>query len=212
MLRHDFSQLPVMVGERTVKGMISWRSIGARWALDRPGELVSDFTGDAYEMPADRSIFSALPIIVEQGYVLVRDANNRITGIVTTSDLSLQFQQLAEPFLLLGEIENHIRRLIDARFSKADLLSARDPSDQGRTITRAADLAFGEYARLLQDPQRWTKLGLPIDRAIFIAELERVRVIRNDVMHFDPDPLSDSQLDLLRQVAKFLRSLHNLGI
>ena len=30
MLRRDFSQLPVMTGERDVKGVISWISIGAR--------------------------------------------------------------------------------------------------------------------------------------------------------------------------------------
>ena len=35
--------------------------------------------------------------------------------------MSLRFQQLAEPFLLLGEIENHIRRLIDGKFSLEDV-------------------------------------------------------------------------------------------
>jgi hypothetical protein len=33
MLANDFSQLPVMVGEREVKGVISWSSIGTRLAL-----------------------------------------------------------------------------------------------------------------------------------------------------------------------------------
>lgn len=212
LLKHDFSQLPVMANERTVKGMISWRSIGARWALDHAGEFVRDFMDDAYEVAADRSIFAALPIIVEQGYVLVRDATNRISGIVTTSDLSLQFQQLTEPFLLIGEIENHIRRLIDKRFSKTELADAKDPGDAHRVVTRAADMSFGEYVRLLEDPQRWSKLALPIDRTIFVKDLTRVRGIRNDVMHFDPDPLDDKDLHVLRQFVKFLQSLQTLGV
>jgi len=33
MLQHDFSQLPVMQGEREVKGMITWKSICSRLAL-----------------------------------------------------------------------------------------------------------------------------------------------------------------------------------
>jgi len=42
---------------------------------------------------------------VTHEYVLIRAADRRICGIVTTSDLGLQFLQLGEPFLLLGEIE-----------------------------------------------------------------------------------------------------------
>lgn len=212
MMKHDFSQLPVMTNDRTVKGVISWRSIGHRWAFDHPGEFVRDFMDEPQEVPSDRSIFSALPVIVEHGYVLVRDSTKRIVGIVTTSDLSLQFQQLTEPFLLLGEIENHLRWLIDNRFTKTELAAAKDPADTLRTITRAADMTFGEYLRLLQDEERWSKLALGIDRGIFLKDLERIRTIRNDVMHFDPDPLGDKDLEALRQFARFLQSLQALRL
>jgi CBS domain-containing protein len=211
MLSHDFSQLPVMTSERTVKGIISWRSVGGRWALGKGGDAVRDFLDEAHEIPADRSIFAALPTITEHGYVLVRDATARIVGIVTTSDLSLQFQQLAEPFLLIGEIENQIRRLMDGRFTKDELARARDPSDSSRTIDSVADLTFGEYLRFIQDPVRWEKLGVTLDRTIFIKDLDAVRVIRNDVMHFDPDPLPDAELLTLRKFAKFLQTLQRLG-
>jgi len=211
MLSNDFSQLPVMTNERTVKGIISWRSIGARWALDRKGDEVRHYMDEAVEIPADRSIFAALPLIVERDYVLVR-AIDKITGIITTSDLSLQFQQLAEPFLLLGEIENHIRRLMDGKFNKEQLAAAKDPSDTARKIDNVADLTFGEYVRILQEPNRWQKLRIAIDRTIFIRDLDAVREIRNDVMHFDPDPLPDSDLRTLRKFAKFLQTLQSLGV
>lgn len=212
MLSNDFSQLPVMTNERNVKGLISWQSIGARWALDREGQEVRHYMEEAVEIPSDRSMFAALPLIVEHGYVLVRGAESKISGIITTSDLSLQFQQLAEPFLLLGEIENHIRRLMDGKFTKEELASAKDPSDTDREIENVADLTFGEYVRVLQEPSRWKKLGLAIDRTIFIKDLDGVRAIRNDVMHFDPDPLPDSDLRALRKFVKFLQALQRLGI
>lgn len=212
MLSNDFSQLPVMTNERTVKGMISWRSIGARWALGKDGEFVRDFMDESFEISADRSMFTALPTIVDQDYVLVRDDTGRISGIVTTADLSNQFQQLAEPFLLLGEIENHIRRLMDGKFTKDELAQAKDPADTERRIDSVADLTFGEYLRLLQEPARWAKLGLAIERSIFVKDLDAVRIIRNEVMHFDPDALPESDLLVLRRFAKFLQSLQNLGV
>lgn len=63
------------------------------------------------EIGCDALLLSAIGIIAEHQYVLVRGPDQKISGIVTASDLSLQFQQLAELFLLLGEIENHVRRV-----------------------------------------------------------------------------------------------------
>ncbi len=148
MLANDYSQLPVWQNERSVKGIVSWASIGARLALNQPSTVVRECMEPSYEVSADDSLFAAIGAIVQHQYVLVRGNDNRITGIVTTSDLSLQFQQLAEPFLLLGEIENHIRRLIDGKFTGTELASVRDPGDESREINSVADLAFGEYVRL----------------------------------------------------------------
>jgi hypothetical protein len=148
---------------------------------------------------------------VEHQYVLVRGGDQRIVGIITTSDVSLQFQQLAEPFLLLGEVENHIRRIIAPRFSPTELAAAKDAGDGERQVDSAADLSFGEYRRLLEEPNRWNRLELPIDRIEFIRLLDRVRLIRNDVMHFDPDGIPDEDLNVLRDFVRFLRALQRMG-
>jgi hypothetical protein len=165
----------------------------------------------AFEVSADDSLFAAIGVIVEHQYVLVRASDQRVTGIVTTSDLSLQFQQLAEPFLLLGEIENHVRRLIDGKFTAQELAGASDPSDDERQVTSVADLTFGEYVRLLENPENWKRLKLGVDRAVFVKELDRIRAIRNDVMHFDPDPLGEENLGALRRFVGFLQKLRDIG-
>jgi CBS domain-containing protein len=217
MLAYDYSQLPVMSGERALKGMVTWRSIAARWAL-RPGpgasnqqEKVVDFMDDAPLISADSSLFSAIPTIISHGFILVRDGTNRVIGIVTASDLSEQFQQLAEPFLLIGEIEGHVRRLIARAFTAKELECVKAAED-AHPIESVADLTFGQYVRLLEDPQRWPKLALNIDRATFIEQLDQVRTIRNEVMHFDPDPLGELELEQLRRFARFLQTLHSLGL
>lgn len=212
MLTNDFSQLPVMTSEREVKGVISWTSIGTRLALSKNGKHVRDLMDMHQEIRSDASLFQAIPVIIQHQYVLIRGSDNRITGIVTASDLSLQFQQLAEPFLLLGEIENHIRRILASKFSPAELAEARDPSDADREVTEVADLTFGEYIRLLENPDRWDKLNLPIDRKTLIKQIDKIREIRNDVMHFDPDPMPSDDLGLLRDLVKFFQRLQQIGV
>ena len=212
MLTNDFSQLPVMTNERDVKGVVSWTSIGTRLALGKNGNTARELMDAHQEIRAEASIFQAIPIIVAYQYVLVRGSDNKIAGIVTASDLSLQFQQLAEPFLLLGEIENHIRRILSERFARDDFESVRDPSDGERTINGVADLTFGEYIRLLEREDQWAKLGIPIDRVTLCKELDRVRTIRNDVMHFDPDGIPSDDLKRLRDFAAFLQRLHAIGV
>ena len=208
MLASDFSQLPVMVGERDVKGVISWSSIGRNLALGRPCIEARECMDPPRVIDSDTSLFSAITEIVDNQYVLVRDGTNKVCGIVTTSDLSLQFQQLTEPFLLLGEIENHIRSLIHkGAFSQDQLRNCCDPNDGERAVSGIFDLNFGEYIRLLENKDCWTQLKLKIDRTIFIASLDRVRKIRNDVMHFDPDGITDDDLDALRKFAGFLQKL-----
>jgi hypothetical protein len=212
MLSHDYSQLPVMTGERDVKGIISWSSIGKRLVFEKPCMFVRDCMEQHQEISAEVSLFAAIDIIIQHEYVLIRDSSKKISGIVTTSDLSLQFLQLGEPFLLLGEIENQIRRLIHGKFSKDELADARDPSDSTRQISSEADLTFGEYIRLLENPSRWSSLKIKIDRGVFVDRLNKVRQIRNDVMHFDPDGIAESDLKILRDFVGFLQNLSKLGV
>jgi len=210
MLANDYSQLPVMTGDRSVKGMISWSSLGARLAMGRRLDKVADCMEACHEISSDTSIFAAIPQVVKHEAVLIHDRTELVTGIVTTSDLSIQFGQLGEPFLLLGEIENQIRTLIHERFTKQDLEGVRDPSDSDREVNDVSDLTFGEYLRLVENQNRWSKLDLSIDRAVFVKYLDHVREIRNDVMHFDPDGITEGDLEALRQFAQFLQRLQDI--
>jgi hypothetical protein len=125
-------------------------------------------------------------------------------------DISVTFVELREAVLLLSEIENLIREMLDGRFSKAELEKARDPLDAARKINDAIDLTFGEYVRLLQNPEAWEKLQTRIDRATFVGYLDKVRIIRNDTMHFDPDGIEDRKLQELRDFARLLKQIKEL--
>ena len=156
-----------------------------------------------HEMRLDSSLFHAIPIITTNDYVRVRGMDGKISEIVTSGDLSSEFRKLTEPFLLVSEIENWVRNMIQGRFTVADLASVCNPS---REIDGVGDLVFGEYIRLLQDPNRWMQLGVHIDRAMFCEQLDLIREIRNDVMHFKLD-IKSEDLESLHKFAGFLKTL-----
>lgn len=208
MALRGFSQLPVMGGERSVDGLISWRSIGnARMQNKTACERVRDCIESVEIVNFDMHLFEAVSIIAEKDVVLVRSSDNKISGVVTTYDISVQFGALSEPFLLLSEVENHIRRMIDGKFSLEELKAARNPNDADRKIENVANLTFGEYIRLLDTPKNWERLNYKLDRVECVKRLREVGRIRNDVMHFHPDGISPSDLELLRETRKFLQSL-----
>jgi CBS domain-containing protein len=211
MLHNDFSQLPVMTSDREVKGMFSWKSLGQRLTLGQNCPIVRSAVDPHFEVKSDQSLFFAVALIAEHECVLVRGADKKICGIVTSSDLAVQFQQLGEPFLLLGEIENHLRSFLVGKFSRSELEALRPPADGRRALEDIADLTYGDYLLLLGEPSRWAKIGLALDRKSFVRELDEVRRIRNDVMHFDPDGVGDRDLALLRKFVLFLQRLRELA-
>jgi CBS domain-containing protein len=212
MTEHDYSQLPVMTSDREVKGTISWSSLGQQLGLGRKDcKGVRDCMVPHKEISADTSIFAAVDDIIANEYVLIRNSESVICGIVTTSDLSQEFRRLGEPFLLLGEIENYVRRMIKDKYTIDDLREARDPSDAARDIESPADLTLGEYLRLLENPDRWEKLQITVDRETFVKTLEEIRRIRNDVMHFDPDGIPEEDIAKLRAFVRLMQRLARAG-
>ena len=203
MLIKDFSQLPVMENNRDVKGVVSWRSIGTEFALGRLGDEVRHGMEEHREIAIDAPLLDAITDIWEHGYVLVRDVDRTISGIVTASDLARQFAQLAQPFLVIGEIELHLRNLV-SNFTLAEMKEASDDPDR---IKGSWDLNFGAYCRLLENRDRWGKLELHVDRNTFMDNLHQVREMRNEVMHFAPDDSEQDEVEKLERVAMFLRML-----
>jgi len=145
MMKHAFSQLPVTSGERTVKGLISWHSLGKRLAMGKKCTAVREAMVPVHVIELDTSLFEAVALIAKHDCVLVKDEANKTCGVMTSYDVSETFVELGEPFLLLGEIENLIRDMMEGCFSKEDLEKGRDPLDGARPISKVSDLNFGGY-------------------------------------------------------------------
>jgi CBS domain-containing protein len=206
MLVNDYSQLAVMRGPSDLTGAITWESVAKALLRRKPVTDVKKATVDATLVRRDADLLQTIPDIVKTGFVFVRDQGREVTGIVTTADLSEQFADLAGPFMLLNEIEVRLRIAIGGAFSVEELASAKDPAD-ARDVVSVHDLSLGELARLLDPQEHWERLRWELDRKEFLAALQRVRRIRNEVMHFSPDPLRSEDLQALRTFLDCLRTI-----
>lgn len=205
MMMNDYSQLAVMTGERSRAGAVTWESIARAKVRDANAQFSNAVIGDPQEVRFDADLFDVVGLIVSQGFVFVRDQTNRVSGIVTTSDLSEQYADLAKPFLHLGDIDQLLRRVIERTFTLDEVRTAIEDGATGGTCTSFDDLGMGDYQRVLENPERWSRLGWSLDRKVFIERLERLRGIRNDVMHFNPDPVTPEDLEDVRLFLQVLR-------
>jgi len=208
MMMNNFSQLPVISSPKNVVGVVTWKSIGYAMtsgchSLDLSGYICSDVTIVSYETP----LLEAIRTIIEKEFVLVQKQDKTICGIVTIADISSQFLIMTEPFLLLEQIENHVRRLLDGKFLLAELQAFFKAGDTEKEVEHIDDLNFGDYIRLIEKPAHWEKLKLPLERTHFIKQLDTIREIRNDIMHFNPEGISKKQKEDLLKMSTFLMEL-----
>jgi hypothetical protein len=203
MALRDFSQLPVLSWPRSLKGVISWKSLGEARLRSDPKEVRQCMSAPNVVGLAS-PVLPALGAISAHDFVLVQDRDATITGIVTAADMTLEFGWLAKPFLLLGEVERRLRDLL-ARGGRpedvmADVVSAGEPPPSS-----FEEVTLGELERALERPALWQELRIDLDRVEFVKSLSEVRKLRNQMVHFRGDPPDPARLQTLESFARVLR-------
>jgi hypothetical protein len=200
MLLNDFSQLAVLNGPRNLRGAVTWRSIAHARHADPQAGFSAAIEPDTGVVRYDKELIDILPELQRTGYVFVRDQENVVAGIVTTADVVQQYGQMAMPFFQIGEVDRGLRRVISRNLSLDQVAGLCN-----RQVRSFDGLTMHEYQRIIGDPEIWATLGWPLDRQVFIERLNEIRKIRNDVMHFKPDPPPEGTIDKLRKLIALLR-------
>ncbi|MGO4753453.1 CBS domain-containing protein, partial [Streptomyces sp. 2MCAF27] len=205
MVLRGYSQLPVLDADGRLRGVVSWESIGRARMADPFADLEA---ATVRGQEADRSddLLDWVRTIQQSGYVLVRDHDHKVCGLITASDLTVQFGTRVRPFVLVEEVEQRLRRVVD-RCIPLDRIRAVVPRGRASRVHSAANLTFGAYGHLLKVPENWASLGWAIDQEHFLAALEECRQFRNSLMHFSPDPVTDDQLLPAQGLLELLRSV-----
>ncbi|MHA6758916.1 CBS domain-containing protein [Streptacidiphilus sp. PAMC 29251] len=206
MISSRCSQLPVLDEADHLRGAVSWESVGrARMSTATPS-LEDATDSQARVARHDDDLLRWISEIHEHGYVFVQDHDLKVCGIVTTADLTLQFDIRVRPMVLLEEVEQRLRRTVDERFTLDEIRRAargRRPEE----VLSASALNFGNYQHLLGPEEHWNRLGWGADHQLFLAQLDLARQVRNNLMHFSPDPVSVNQLGPVQGLLDLLRSL-----
>ncbi|MBU2668394.1 hypothetical protein KOI35_33265 [Actinoplanes bogorensis] len=206
MLLNDFSQLAVLNGPRNLRGAVTWRSIAHARHANADATLSDAIEPDVVAVRYDKELIDVLPELQRTGFVFVRDQENVVAGIVTTTDVVQAYGEMAMPFFQIGELDRSLRKVI-ARNLGLDQVAALC----GHPVRSFTQLSMGDYQRVLDDPATWSTFGWPLDRPAFIERLNEIRQIRNDVMHFKPDPPPPDTIDKLRKINSLLRHYGDLS-
>ena len=212
LIDKNIGHLVVLQSERgRVEGIFSWQSYGCAVLAGKNCKTVGEcLSQDFGEVNEERPLFDAVQEIIRHGVVVVRARDNKLCGLVTTRDAAEAFVDLSEPFLFLGQIENHLRELVNRmELSEEDLRSLVDPRDTGRAdrTTQVEDLTLGELIRAIQKPEFWERLKLGYEREILLKRFEALGKIRNKVMHFDADGISPADKEYLKETRRMLQEL-----
>ncbi|MFJ2951440.1 CBS domain-containing protein [Streptomyces sp. NPDC087226] len=220
LMRYEgYNQIPVVSNMTELHGVVTWKSIALMYENGWDETLENAMQRESLPVFDSREdLFSCLPMLVDQGYVLVRGHDGRISGIVTYQEIVRRFQNTARPFFLLGEIESLLRRWLGAHLDAEAVIAVQATNRRQEHRTgRVEDLMFGDYVMLLDGQQRrtalaqradanWAALGRPaLDRGQFVHHLQRVQAIRNRIAHFDDDPLPPEDMRDLTSFARQLR-------
>ncbi len=170
MQLHNYSQLPVLSGgPRSLCGYISWQTIGIARANGICSNVVKDYMKKDYRsMSLTDSLLYAVYEVFVRDFVVVLNESKEVCGIITTSDISKQYLSWTKPFVLLEEIENHLRVLLEGKFLLEKVRQIC--KDKDREVNSIDDLTFGEYLRLIENEGDWSRLQLKsVDRKTFFA-------------------------------------------
>lgn len=212
LMSENLDLLVVQNGNRArVEGIFSYASFTHAHMAGKITENVSDCINREFiEVNEEKALIDAVRDIVQHGTVVVRSRDSQLCGVVTAREVAPVFVDLAEPFILLGQIENHMRVLLEraklGNEAYKTLVVENDPDRKART-KGVDDLTLGELILAFESEDIWNKVGLMFDKATFTKQLHRVREIRNKVMHFSPDALPADDIEKLKSTRELLEKL-----
>jgi CBS domain-containing protein len=202
MRLRDFSQVPVFDDADICRGVVTWPSIGKAYASVRTPTLQ-----DAVISPVthryDTDLLDTLRDLERYDHFLVTGEAGELVGIVTNADVVHWYDRSAAPFHTLEEIEHLLLRLVEDNWELEDVRRVCGPR-----VRSLESLTFGNYCRVLEDANFFELLNWPIDQGLLMEVMHEVRDVRNGLMHFKPDSVSEQSMVTMRRLLRLLRELN----
>jgi len=207
MTEHRFAQLPVVDRDGNLVGIINQPTILSMYFFTKGDAPLFDMAVDHVLEPAatlteNDNLFRAVDLLTTPGRaaaVVVREGQP--FGILTGKDMTHFFRGLFEGMILIERIELGLREQVAAAYADEDALNVAtiaafgpDPENPHYALRNPHKLSFGDRLMLIADDDNWPAFELVLGpRVVFLHLMERVRQVRNELMHFN------GQLDSLER-------------
>lgn len=238
MQKYRYSQLPVVVG-KAVLGVFSYRSFSER-ALTKQKSIKGEWLGELpvedfleeYEFVHGSQDWNRVAGYLNQDDAFFVGNRDRMEGLVTTVDVLDYFREIATPFIILAEIEQSLRKTIQAciaedelplalerslssAYTKDDRVKEGAEGKEGGIPQSLDELTFDNYAQIISNNDNWLYFvpmfgDSPRARKQTNDKLRQLRNWRNDVFHlkrrlesWEVDTLGEHRSWLQRRMRAF---------
>ncbi|MCO6453408.1 MAG: CBS domain-containing protein [Caldilineales bacterium] len=217
MISNRFGQLPVIDEHGHLLGMLSQQGIlrtyyhtdGVVDLLDLP---VLHCMEAVTILHMDDDLFTAANILAQSGeYAPVVVEDDKPIGMLTGKDMTHFFRSLFEGIILIERIETRLREYASEAFPDPAALNEaamrvfgpgpKNPEFAARNPSR---FSFGDRVVFMSDGDVWPAYEQALgSRDVFMQLMDRVRRVRNGLMHFRGN-LGYSEQDALRKAHSWL--------
>ncbi len=212
MMQNRFGQLPVLDAQGQLVGMLSQQGIlrtyyhteGAAPLLDLP---VMHCMEPAVTLRMEDDLFQAANLLRQSGvYAPVVVEEGEPVGLLTGKDMTHFFRTLFEGIILVERIETRLIEQIGQAFPDPAQLNEAGrrvfglgPKNPQFSARHPDHFTLADRISLICDDDTWPIFAPAFgSRDVFMRLLDRVRRVRNALMHFRGN-LSQSEQDALRK-------------
>lgn len=217
MIENRYGQLPVVDEHGHLLGMVSQQSIlrtyyhtdGAVALLDLP---VAHCMEPVTILHMDDDLFKAANVLAQSGaYAPVVVEDDKPVGLLTGKDMTHFFRSLFEGIILIERIETRLVDYIAQAFPDPAVLNEAakrvfglGPNNPEYAARHPDRFSLGDRVLFVTDDDIWPAFESAFgSREVFMHLLDRVRRVRNALMHFRGN-LSYSEQDALRKANVWL--------
>lgn len=219
MMEYRLGQLPVVDEAGLLRGIISQQTLlGIYFITGGKVSLldlaVHDCMEPAQTLPASDDLLHAVDRLRQRGtYAIVVTTEDRPVGILTGKDMSVFFRSLFEGMLLVEQLEKRLRAVIAAAFPDETSLNqaliatfGASKGDPTKPARGGRYLSFSDQLFLIADNDNWPRFEPMFGRQeFFVALMDRARIVRNQLAHFQGHP-DAVDIDTLRRAMIWLNN------
>lgn len=197
MMKHGFSQLPVVNRDGHYVGVISERVVAHTYFLLGGNVPILQLTLDhclerSDPLTPDDDLLEACDRLRDDEFAVVIVDSHRPVGIITSNDLTDFFRRRSEDFIKVEDIEVTLRLRTRDAFPNDEAMDRAlmkglgpDPSNPARPRKEFNELSMGDLIAVVIHQDNWPLFnGLFEPLELFRSLMNQVRTVRNQLAHF----------------------------